>query len=111
MSNPAPGTGVTYNPQEEIKQPVKLSPSSVEAGVMQPEGNTRPRGVLIKQISEDEAINDLEEIGVDEWVVKHYNAGDFNIQNMSKVLRETIEDVYNRLHVAGISLPEGTFSQ
>lgn len=110
-TEPAPGTGTTYTPGEEDKKPERLSPSSVEAGVMQPENPNSPKGVYIRQISEDDAIADLEEIGVDEWVVKHYNQGDFNIQNMANVLRESTEDIYNRLHAADIPLPDGTYSQ
>ena len=110
MADPKPGQGMTYDPDEE-KQPVKLSPNSVAAGINQPSGDHGPKGVLIKQISEDDAIADLDEIGVDEWVVKHHNQGDFNIQSMANVLRETTEDIYNRLHAAGVPLPEGTYSQ
>jgi hypothetical protein len=94
----------------ERPRPVKLSPNSVEAGVMQPSGDSSPQGVLIKQISIEEAEADLDELGVDDWVKKHYDHGDFNIQNMANLLRETPEDIYNRLHIMGYELPDGTYS-
>ena len=92
------------------KQPVKLTPNSVEAGVMQPSGDTSPKGQLIRQISFEEAENQLDSMSVDDWVLLHYNKQDFNIRNMSEVLRESIEDIYNRLHYLGVELPQGTYS-
>lgn len=107
---PEPGTGETYDPNE-VKSPVKLSPASAAAGVQQPSGDNGPRGQLIRQISEDEAIAQLDEMDVDEWVKLHFDKNDFNIQSMANVLRESIEDVYNRLHALGVELPQGTYSE
>ena len=95
---------------EERPKPVKLSPASVEAGMQQPSGESTRRAEVIQQISIEEAENDLDELGVDAWVKKHYDKGDFNIQNMANVLRETTEDIYNRLHAMGYELPAGTYS-
>lgn len=92
------------------QQPRPLSPASVEAGIQQPTQDDRPKGILIRQISEDEAIAQLDEMDVQEWVLYHYNKGDFNIQGMANVLRESTEEIYNRLHAQGIELPEGTYS-
>ena len=96
--------------KETTKGPVKLSPSSVDAGIMQPSGDTSPRGTIIRQISQDEAIAQLDEMDVQEWVKYHYDKGDFNIQSMGEVLRESTEEIYNRLHAAGANLPAGTYS-
>ena len=109
--NPAPGTGVHYDPNEEvIKEPQRISPTTHAAGIMQPEGGVNRKGTLVRQISVDEAEADLEEVGVDDWVKKHYDAKDFNIQSMADVLRESTEDIYNRLHAYGYELPEGTYT-
>lgn len=105
---PEPGTGETYDPS--VKEPVKLSPASVAAGIQQPSGESTLRGQVIQQISIEEAERDLDELGVDDWVKKHYDQGDFNIQNMASLLRETPEDIYNRLHAMGYELPAGTYS-
>lgn len=112
MSDPAPGTGTTFDPNEtqETKKPQRLSPSSVEAGIQQPSGEAQNRPTVVQQISVEEAEKDLDELGVDDWVKKHYVKGDFNIQSMANVLRETTEDIYNRLHAYGFELPEGTYS-
>ena len=93
-----------------IKQPVKLSPNSEAAGIQQPSGDNSPKGQFIKQISIEEAESQLDEMDVDEWVKYHYDHGDFNIQKMANVLRESIEDIYNRLHFLGVELPQGTYS-
>ena len=105
--NPTPGTGTTYQP----KNPVKLSPASVAAGMMQPSGESRVRPQVIQQISIEEAEADLDKLGVDDWVKKHYTQGDFNIQGMANVLLESTEDIYNRLHAYGFPLPDGTYTQ
>lgn len=109
MANPPPGTGVTYDPNEE-KEVVKLSPSSVTAGIQQPEGRSK-LGQLIKQIPVEEAEAELDELNVEEWIRKHYDKKDFNIQKMAEVLRETTQDIYDRLHAYGYELPEGTYSK
>ena len=67
-------------------------------------------GQLIKQISIEEAEAELDELNVDEWIKKHYDAKDFNIDRMSEVLRESREEIYNRLHAMGYDLPAGTYA-
>jgi hypothetical protein len=95
---------------QERPKPVRLSPQSVEAGMQQPSGESTVRGQVIQQISVEEAEKDLDELGVDDWVKKHYDQGDFNIQNMANLLRETTEEIYTRLHFMGYELPAGTYS-
>jgi hypothetical protein len=99
------------NKTKEVKQPVRLSPNSVAAGIEQPSGDGSTMGRLIKQLTIEEAENQLDEMTVDDWVFNHYNKGDFNIQKMADVLRESREDIYNRLHALGVELPQGTYSE
>lgn len=98
------------NKTKPVETPKVLSPASIEAGIEQPTDNNAPKGVLIRQISEDEAIAQLDTMDVQEWVKYHYDRKDFNIQAMANVLRESIEEIYNRLHAAGVELPQGTYS-
>lgn len=109
MTEPAPGTGTTFDPAIE-NQPVKLTQGAADAGIQQPAETPTRRSTVIKQISQEEAEADLDELGVDDWLKKHYQASDFNIDSMADVLRETREDIYNRLHALGYELPPGTYS-
>lgn len=106
-NNPAPGTGTTFDPT--VKEPTKISQGAADAGIQQPAGSS-VKGVLVQQIPVEEAEKQLDELNVDEWVKLHYDKGDFNIQSMANVLRESTEDIYNRLHVMGYDLPDGTYS-
>jgi len=73
--------------------------------------NSKPKfGQLIKQISVEEAEAELDELNVDEWIKLHWDAKDLNIDRMSEILRESREDIYNRLHALGYDLPAGTYA-
>lgn len=108
-SNPAPGTGTTFDPAQDTQTVKPISAATAEAGIQQPAESTA-RATVIKQIAIEDAEKELDELGVEEWVKKHYLAGDFNIQSMANVLRESTEDIYNRLHAYGFELPAGTYS-
>ncbi len=88
--------------------PVKLSSGGAQAGIQQPEGWT-PRVKPITLLSDDVAENDLDELGVNAWIKKHYIAMDVNIDGMARILREDREDIYDRLHALDFPLPEGTY--
>jgi hypothetical protein len=94
-----------------VKQPVKINAGAAEAGIQQPANDNAPKGKLITQISAEEAEAQLDDMDVQAWVKLHYDQGDFNIQKMAEVLRESTEDIYNRLHVQGVELPIGTYTQ
>lgn len=103
-------TTPVMNKTKPVDNPIVLSPASLEAGIEQPIANNAPKGTLIRQISMDDAIAQLDTMTVQEWVKYHYDRKDFNIQNMANVLRESTEEIYNRLHAAGVTLPDGTYS-
>ena len=92
------------------KQTQKLAPAGAEAGIQQPAGGPPTRVRPVTLLSFDEARDDLDELGVDDWIRKHYQIGDVNIDIMAEILGETREDIYNRLHFLGYPLPEGTYS-
>jgi hypothetical protein len=93
-----------------IPAPVKINTAGHEAGIMQPSGESTTRVRPVQLITEEEAEADLDRLGVDEWIKKHYSASDMTIDMMAEILRETREDMYNRLHFLGFPLPEGTYS-
>ena len=96
---------------KQEKVPVKINQSAAQAGIQQPSGQHEPKGKLIKQLTEDEAIAQLDEMEAQEWVKLHYDQGDFNIQAMANVLRETTQDIYDRLYAMGYELPQGTYNE
>lgn len=92
------------------KQPIKINTGGAEAGIMQPSGESTKRIRPVELLSESQAEADLDELGVDEWVRKHYSLSDMTIDMMASTLRESREEIYNRLHFLGFPLPEGTYN-
>lgn len=99
-----------HQAKKASKQPIKLNQAGADAGIMQPSGEPAPRIRPIPMLTDEQAEEDLDELGVDDWIKKHYDKGDMNIDGMARILREEREDIYNRLHFLGYPLPEGTYS-
>lgn len=100
---------------EEQKQKLreeseKLNKEREGQGTTPIQANKYGKGQLIPQISIEEAEAELDELNVDEWIKKHYDAKDLNIDRMSEILRESREEVYNRIHALGYDLPAGTYA-
>lgn len=100
MSEPAPGTGVTYDPKAE----------SIEAGIVTPaKQDTKPPkpGIVIPQLEEKQLENELEELDVSEFIKKHTDSMDANVMTMARVLRMTEQEVRDVQRELGYQLPNG----
>ena len=101
---------VPSQPQEpEVKEPVKettkLNEGAAEAGITQPAGGTGV-GTLIHQLDDKVLTAELEDLDTKEFIKKHTDNEDANVNAMARVLRLTETEVRTIQRELGYPLPE-----
>lgn len=83
--------------------------ASTQAGIeIPPAPSTIRKPTIIRQLSDEELENDLEAIGLDDWLMKHHDKMDANYDTLARVAHlDGAPEVRDRLKTMGVQFPPG----